>query len=165
MTWAIVIGGYSYGDGYQSSIHKLICDQLGCKWSEMEQGGEGVWQKSSTPFLRHNFFPNKKFIIKKFIFKKKILVVFKINLFIKIYMFYFCGKYQLQFPILVAAMNCGESVCTKGIFFAVNKIILPKKMSIKLQFVGWWPGEIIVIQMPEALNCVKSRRQQTNLKF
>jgi hypothetical protein len=33
----IVIGGYSNGDGYQSSIHKLICDQLECKWSEMEQ--------------------------------------------------------------------------------------------------------------------------------
>jgi hypothetical protein len=31
----IVIGGYS--DGYQSSMYKLICDQLGCKWSEMEQ--------------------------------------------------------------------------------------------------------------------------------
>jgi hypothetical protein len=31
----IVIGGYS--DGYQSSIYKLICDQLECKWSEMEQ--------------------------------------------------------------------------------------------------------------------------------
>jgi hypothetical protein len=22
---------------YQSSIYKLICDQIGCKWSEMEQ--------------------------------------------------------------------------------------------------------------------------------
>jgi hypothetical protein len=38
----IVIGGYSADDSaaggaYQSSIHKLICDQLGCKWSEMEQ--------------------------------------------------------------------------------------------------------------------------------
>jgi hypothetical protein len=33
----IVIGGYSNGDGYQSSIYKLICDQLECKWSEMEQ--------------------------------------------------------------------------------------------------------------------------------
>jgi hypothetical protein len=33
----IVIGGYSAGDGYQSSIYKLICDQLECKWSEMEQ--------------------------------------------------------------------------------------------------------------------------------
>jgi hypothetical protein len=32
----IVIGGYSYGY-YQSSIHKLICDQLECKWSEKEQ--------------------------------------------------------------------------------------------------------------------------------
>jgi hypothetical protein len=31
----IVIGGYS--NGYESSINKLICDQLGCKWSEMEQ--------------------------------------------------------------------------------------------------------------------------------
>jgi hypothetical protein len=31
----IVIGGYS--DGYQSSMYKLICDQLECKWSEMEQ--------------------------------------------------------------------------------------------------------------------------------
>jgi hypothetical protein len=31
----ILMGGYSYE--YQSSIHKLICDQLGCKWSEMEQ--------------------------------------------------------------------------------------------------------------------------------
>jgi hypothetical protein len=31
----IVIGGYSAGD--QSSIYKLICDQLECKWSEMEQ--------------------------------------------------------------------------------------------------------------------------------
>jgi hypothetical protein len=33
----IVIGGYSYGDPEQSSIYKLICDQLECKWSEMEQ--------------------------------------------------------------------------------------------------------------------------------
>jgi hypothetical protein len=33
----IVIGGYSDGDGYQSSMYKLICDQLECKWSEMEQ--------------------------------------------------------------------------------------------------------------------------------
>jgi hypothetical protein len=33
----IVIGGYSDGDAFQSSIYKLICDQLGCKWSEMEQ--------------------------------------------------------------------------------------------------------------------------------
>jgi hypothetical protein len=34
----IVIGGYSPTDGTkQSSMHKLICDQLGCKWSEMEQ--------------------------------------------------------------------------------------------------------------------------------
>jgi hypothetical protein len=31
----IVIGGYFYGD--QSSMYKLICDQLECKWSEMEQ--------------------------------------------------------------------------------------------------------------------------------
>jgi hypothetical protein len=31
----IVIGGYSFGD--ESSIYKLICDQLECKWSEMEQ--------------------------------------------------------------------------------------------------------------------------------
>jgi hypothetical protein len=31
----IVIGGYSAAD--QSSIYKLICDQLECKWSEMEQ--------------------------------------------------------------------------------------------------------------------------------
>jgi hypothetical protein len=37
MTWAIVIGGYLATGGYQSSIYKLICDQLGCKWSEMEQ--------------------------------------------------------------------------------------------------------------------------------
>jgi hypothetical protein len=34
----ILIGGYSKTDNsYQSSIYKLICDQLGCKWSEMEQ--------------------------------------------------------------------------------------------------------------------------------
>jgi hypothetical protein len=34
----IVIGGYSDTDStIQSSIYKLICDQLGCKWSEMEQ--------------------------------------------------------------------------------------------------------------------------------
>jgi hypothetical protein len=33
----IVIGGYSDGDGVQSSMYKLICDQLECKWSEMEQ--------------------------------------------------------------------------------------------------------------------------------
>jgi hypothetical protein len=33
----IVIGGNSYRDGDQSSMYKLICDQLGCKWSEMEQ--------------------------------------------------------------------------------------------------------------------------------
>jgi hypothetical protein len=34
----IVIGGYSdtYGTN-QSSMYKLICDQLGCKWSMMEQ--------------------------------------------------------------------------------------------------------------------------------
>jgi hypothetical protein len=31
----IVIGGYSAAD--QSSIYKLICDELGCTWSEMEQ--------------------------------------------------------------------------------------------------------------------------------
>jgi hypothetical protein len=31
----IVIGGYSAG--VQSSIYKLICNQLECKWSEMEQ--------------------------------------------------------------------------------------------------------------------------------
>jgi hypothetical protein len=31
----ILMGGNSYG--YQSSIYKLICDQLECKWSEMEQ--------------------------------------------------------------------------------------------------------------------------------
>jgi hypothetical protein len=31
----IVIGGYS--NEVQSSMYKLICDQLGCKWSEMEQ--------------------------------------------------------------------------------------------------------------------------------
>jgi hypothetical protein len=31
----IVIGGYSAA--HQSSIYKLICDQLECKWSEMEQ--------------------------------------------------------------------------------------------------------------------------------
>jgi hypothetical protein len=34
----IVIGGYSTTDhADQSSIYKLICDQLECKWSEMEQ--------------------------------------------------------------------------------------------------------------------------------
>jgi hypothetical protein len=34
----ILIGGYSAADyEYQSSIYKLICDQLECKWSEMEQ--------------------------------------------------------------------------------------------------------------------------------
>jgi hypothetical protein len=34
----ILIGGYSSTDpGNQSSMYKLICDQLGCKWSEMEQ--------------------------------------------------------------------------------------------------------------------------------
>jgi hypothetical protein len=33
----IVIGGYSNGDGVQSSMYKLICDQLECKWSAMEQ--------------------------------------------------------------------------------------------------------------------------------
>jgi hypothetical protein len=31
----ILIGGYSATD--QSSMYKLICDQLGCKWSKMEQ--------------------------------------------------------------------------------------------------------------------------------
>jgi hypothetical protein len=31
------MGGFSATHGYQSSIHKLICDQLGCKWSEMAQ--------------------------------------------------------------------------------------------------------------------------------
>jgi hypothetical protein len=33
----IVIGGYSRTEGVQSSIYKLICDQLECKWSKMEQ--------------------------------------------------------------------------------------------------------------------------------
>jgi hypothetical protein len=34
----ILIGGFSiYSNGHQSSIYKLICDQLECKWSEMEQ--------------------------------------------------------------------------------------------------------------------------------
>jgi hypothetical protein len=34
----ILMGGYSAtNDAYQSSIYKVICDQLGCKWSEMEQ--------------------------------------------------------------------------------------------------------------------------------
>jgi hypothetical protein len=34
----ILIGGWlTTDDEYQSSIYKLICDQLGCKWSEMEQ--------------------------------------------------------------------------------------------------------------------------------
>jgi hypothetical protein len=32
------MGGYSTTDyENQSSMYKLICDQLGCKWSEMEQ--------------------------------------------------------------------------------------------------------------------------------
>jgi hypothetical protein len=34
----ILIGGYSPTDNANhSSIYKLICDQLGCKWSEMKQ--------------------------------------------------------------------------------------------------------------------------------
>jgi hypothetical protein len=34
----IFIGGWSENSGLQSSFfYKLICDQLGCKWSEMEQ--------------------------------------------------------------------------------------------------------------------------------
>jgi hypothetical protein len=33
----ILIGGWSATDGYQSSIYKLIYDQLEWKWSEMEQ--------------------------------------------------------------------------------------------------------------------------------
>jgi hypothetical protein len=34
----ILMGGFSASDNaYQSSIYKLICDQLGCKWSRMEQ--------------------------------------------------------------------------------------------------------------------------------
>jgi hypothetical protein len=33
----IVIGGYSDTDGYQSSMYTLICDQVECNWSEMEQ--------------------------------------------------------------------------------------------------------------------------------
>jgi hypothetical protein len=34
----ILIGGYSNTDNaFQSSIYKLICDQLGCNWSEMKQ--------------------------------------------------------------------------------------------------------------------------------
>jgi hypothetical protein len=34
----IVIGGWSDTDNaYQSSMYKLICDQLECNWSEMEQ--------------------------------------------------------------------------------------------------------------------------------
>jgi hypothetical protein len=32
----ILMGGYHL-TGYQSSIYTLICDQLGCKWSKMEQ--------------------------------------------------------------------------------------------------------------------------------
>jgi hypothetical protein len=31
----IIIGGSS--GGYQSYIYKLICDQLGCEWSKMNQ--------------------------------------------------------------------------------------------------------------------------------
>jgi hypothetical protein len=34
----ILMGGYlGTEDRHSTSIHKLICDQLGCKWSEMEQ--------------------------------------------------------------------------------------------------------------------------------
>jgi hypothetical protein len=34
----ILMGGLSVTNNeYQSSMYKLICDQLGCKWSEMEQ--------------------------------------------------------------------------------------------------------------------------------
>jgi hypothetical protein len=34
----ISMGGHSYTDNLQqSSIYKLICDQLGCKWSIMKQ--------------------------------------------------------------------------------------------------------------------------------
>jgi hypothetical protein len=34
----MLMGGHSTtGNADQSSIYKLICDQLGCKWSEMEQ--------------------------------------------------------------------------------------------------------------------------------
>jgi hypothetical protein len=31
------MGGSATDWADQSSIYKLICDQLGCKWSEMEQ--------------------------------------------------------------------------------------------------------------------------------
>jgi hypothetical protein len=33
----ILMGGLNSDYVPQSSIYKLICDQLGCKWSEMEQ--------------------------------------------------------------------------------------------------------------------------------
>jgi hypothetical protein len=33
----IIFGGSASMYGYQSSMYKLICDQLGCKWSKMEQ--------------------------------------------------------------------------------------------------------------------------------
>jgi riboflavin synthase alpha subunit len=36
-------------------------------------------------------------------------------------------------PNLAAAVNCGESVCTIGICYVVNKIILPSKFNVKLQ--------------------------------
>jgi hypothetical protein len=33
----ILIGGSDPDYAFQSSIYKLICDELGCKWTEMEQ--------------------------------------------------------------------------------------------------------------------------------
>jgi hypothetical protein len=33
----ILMGGSDPDYAHQSSMYKLICDQLGCKWSEMEQ--------------------------------------------------------------------------------------------------------------------------------
>jgi hypothetical protein len=33
----ILMGGSDTNNAIQSSMYKLICDQLGCKWSEMEQ--------------------------------------------------------------------------------------------------------------------------------
>jgi hypothetical protein len=48
----------------------------------------GVWQKSSTPFLMHNFFPNYFLVVLNF----KII-------FHNLHLLLICAERQLQFPI------------------------------------------------------------------
>jgi hypothetical protein len=40
---------------------------------------------------------------------------------------------SIYLKIPTAAVNCGESVCTIGICYVANKIILPSKFNVKLQ--------------------------------